>query len=689
MIRLVRYMRYYFFLSFLAVLILSAAPCFSACQEAEQLCLMPVPAKIEHQPGTFRLDSSFTIGVTGIGGERLYKGASRALKRLSGRTGFFFTQDYITREKTVPSPSMVIECKREGKVTLGEDESYSLTITPEKITLSAETDIGALRGLETFLQLLDSDRGGYFFHTVTIEDYPRYPWRGLLIDVCRHFMPVEVIKRNLDGMAAVKLNVLHWHLSEDQGFRVESKTFPKLHQLGSDGLYYTQEQIKEIIAYAADRGIRVMPEFDMPGHTSSWFVGYPELASAPGPYTIERRWGVFDPTMNPTKEETYKFLDKFLKEMTQLFPDEYIHIGGDENNGRQWNANPDIQAFMKKNKIPDNHSLQSYFNKRILNILTKYKKKMIGWDEIFQPDLPTDIVIHSWRGRNSMEDAARKGYQTILSNGYYIDLIQPASQHYTNDPIPDGSPLTDSEKKFILGGEATMWAEYVNEETVDSRIWPRTAAIAERFWSSASVKDVDDMYRRLDIISIQLEELSLTHNKNYEMMLLRLANGYNVTPLKNFVDVIEPLKGYRRGRYRNYTSYSPLTRVVDAARPDAKLPREFSALVDQFLENPIKNIAEYQLIREQLFHWKENHTRLEPIIAQSPVLWEIKTLSEDLSTVSGIGIESIDLIAKGQKADKGWADSRLSILRGARNQRGQTELMIIPAIEKLVQYTIK
>jgi hexosaminidase len=656
-------------------------------QEREQLALMPVPSTIEHTPGKFRVDSTFTIGIIGNGSNRLYKGATRTLKRLSERTGIFFSQDYITPNKHDSVSSMIIECKRAGSVVLKENESYSLMITPEKITLSAETDIGVLRGLETVFQLLNSDQTGYFLHTVSIEDSPRYPWRGLMIDASRHFIPVEVIKRNIDGMAAVKLNVLHWHLSEDQGFRVECKTFPKLHQLGSDGFYYTQEQIKEIVSYAAERGIRVMPEFDMPGHSTSWFIGYPELASAPGPYSIGRNWGVMDPTMDPTNEATYKFLDKFFKEMSQLFPDEYIHIGGDENNGKQWNANPAIQAFMKKTKIKDNHTLQSYFNKRILKILTKYKKKMIGWDEIFQPDLPTDVVIHSWRGRQAMEQSAKKGYQTILSNGYYIDLIQPTAQHYLNDPIPENSTLADTEKVFILGGEATMWSEYVWEESIDSRIWPRTAAIAERFWSPGTVKDVDDMYRRLDVISLQLEELGLMHNKNYDMMLRRLANGYDITPLKNLVDVIEPLKGYQRGRYRQYTSSTPLTRVVDTARPDAKLPREFSKLVDQYLSDPAKNSALVQLIREQLILWEENHSRLEHIINNSPILWEIKTLSEDLSRVSHIGIEALDMIVKGTTTEKQWIDTQLSILREARRQRGQTELMIIPAVEKMVRRT--
>ena len=349
-------------------------------------------------------------------------------------------------------------------------------------------------------------RDGFFVPGVEIQDKPRFKWRGLLIDVGRHFEPVEVIKRQLDGMAAVKLNVLHFHLSEDQGFRVESLKYPKLHELGSDGDYYTQAQLRDIVEYARQRGIRVVPEFDMPGHVTSWVVGYPELASAPGPYTIARGFGVFDPAFDPTRESTYKFIDGFIGEMVKIFPDPYWHIGGDENNGKQWAANPKIQAFMKEKQIKDAHGLQTYFNQRLLAILKKHGKRMMGWDEIFQPGLPKEAVIHSWRGQKALFDAAKAGYDGVLSAGYYIDLLETAARHYAVDPLPANSGLTDAEAAHVLGGEATMWGEWVGPETIDSRMWPRAAAIAERFWSPREVNDVDDMYRRLEKISVELEE---------------------------------------------------------------------------------------------------------------------------------------------------------------------------------------
>ena len=654
----------------------------STTMTPQTLNLLPVPEKITLGEGNFVLTHSFDISIKGNPDKRIYPYATRVLRRLSGRTGLFFPQDFLTEKSIEDTADCIISVEQPGKVLLNEDESYSLQVFSNKILLKSKTDLGAMRGMETLLQLLQNDDSAYFLPVVSIDDKPRFPWRGLMIDACRHFMPVEVIKRNLDAMAAVKLNVFHWHLSEDQGFRVECKTFPKLHQLGSDGMFYTHAQIKEILAYAEDRGIRVIPEFDIPGHSTSWFVGYPELASAPGPYTIERRWGVFDPTFNPTIEETYKFFDAFFKEMCELFPDEYMHIGGDENNGKQWNQNEKIQAFMKENGIKSNHDLQTLFNKRISAILTKYGKKMIGWDEILQPELPKNIVIQSWRGTEALAKAAQQGYMGILSNGYYIDLIQPTDYHYLNDPVPADSKLSDDEKKFVLGGEATMWAEFVVPENVDSRIWPRTAAIAERFWSPQNVRDVDDMYRRLDRVNFQLEELGITNTKNQEMMLRRLTNNGDCTALNILVDVIEPVKIYTRHNYGvKYYSYSPYTRVVDAAVPDAPEARKFRKLVDEFLngKKELKN-----KITAQLTLWRNNHEKLAKTINLSPIIKEIEPLSLNLKLLSEAGLETLSLLDKKQKPKEDWIKATDKLLLEAKKSYGQTELMIVSGVEKLV-----
>lgn len=648
------------------------------------LDLMPFPDKVKVKRGRFYLTDSFSITIKGLGQKRVLKATGRMLSRLSGKTGIFFKSHPMLPPGNKKSSGLNISYKRVGKLKVREDESYHLLVKKDTIKLSAKTDIGILRGLETLIQLLNVNKTGYHFPCVDIKDKPRFPWRGLLIDSCRHFMPVEVIKRNLDGMSAVKMNVLHWHLTEDQGFRVECKTYPKLHLQGSDGLYYTQEQIRKVIKFAADRGIRIMPEFDIPGHSTSWLVGYPELASAPGPYQIERKFGIFDPCFNPILEETYLFFDKFFSEMAALFPDEYIHIGGDEVNGKHWDINPEIQEFMKRNHMPDNHSLQAYFNRRILKILTKYGKKMAGWEEIAQAGFPKDIIAQSWRGEKSLVESAQKGYQVILSKGYYIDLVKPTDFHYLNDPLPENLALKKREKKLILGGEATMWAELVSPETVDSRIWPRTAAIAERFWSPSAVKDIDDMYRRLGIISLHLEDYGVMHRRNQLTLLRRLTRGKSIKHLKILLDVIEPLKEYQRHEsVVGYTVFSPLTRAVDAAIPDAKVAREFRKKVDQFLDYQNKEIAED--LKKWFILWKNNHIQLKPIMDQSPILREIESLSVDLALVAEIGLETLELISNLGRAPENWIEEKMGILEKAKKPRGDAELMIISPIEKLLE----
>jgi hexosaminidase len=649
--------------------------------ETRTLDLMPVPAHLELGTSALVVDDTFAVVIEGDGANpRLERGVRRMLRRLSDRTTLFFGNTTFLDLANHEDPVMVVRADRKGKIELGEDESYSLTVAEGGIRLEAATDIGALRGLETLLQLVVLDENGASLLEVTISDEPRFPWRGLMIDSSRHFMPMEVVKRNLDGMAAVKLNVLHWHLVDDQGFRVESLALPKLHELGSDGLYYTRSQIREILDYAADRGIRVVPEFDLPGHGSAWLTALPELASAPGPYEIERSWGIFDPTVNPTIEATYTFLDTFITEMAELFDDEFIHIGGDENNGKHWLANPEIVAFMEANGYKEPLELQRYFNERVLKIMTENGKRMIGWDEIFQDGLPKDIVIHSWRGRESLYEAARLGYSGILSNGYYIDLIHPTDHHYLNDPLPEDAPVTAEEAARILGGEATMWAEFVSPETVDSRIWPRTAAIAERFWSPGSVRDLEDMYRRMDRISLMLEELGLQHERNRGTMLRRLCGCRDTAALEVLLGAIEPVKVYNRGRLRKHTQFSPLTRMVDVAWPDAGPAREFRWAVEALIEGD----GDAGAVRTALETWSDNHTAVLPVLEASPGLGEMVPMSNALTETAGIGLEALGVLQTKKAVTAGWLDDRLTRLEASRQTHGQTELVIVDPVVALV-----
>ncbi len=660
-----------------------------AQQTPERLLLMPYPANVELQDGKFRLTKDFSIGLAGgVDHQRLQNGAERFLRRLDGRTGLFFLQEHVDDSSESATDELLITAQKPGEVRLHENESYSLTVTGNGIALESPTDLGALHGLETLLQLVQADAQGYYIPAIAIKDSPRFPWRGLMIDVARHFQPMDVIKRNLDGMAAVKLNVLHLHLTDDQGFRVESKVYPQFHEKASEGQYFTQTQIKEIIAYAGERGIRVVPEFDVPGHATSWVVAFPELASGPGPYRLENNSGIFDPTLDPTNEKTYEVLQGLFAEMAQLFPDTYFHIGGDENEGKEWDANPNIQAFKKKNKLADNHALQTYFNNRIISFMEKQGKKVIGWDEILQPSLAKSSVIHSWRGPEGLAAAARAGHATILSNGYYIDLLHPASDHYLNDPLPADNTLSEEERKRVLGGEAVMWSELVTPLTIDSRIWPRTAAIAERLWSPQQVQDVEDMYRRLDHISIRLEELGLQHKRNQQVILRNLSNGQSIEPLQTLVDVVEPMKVYTRNPEGTmYKTYSPFTLFADAATADAPAARRFRTLVDRYVQTKDDHLK--QEIVQWLEKWQNNHAALTPLIAQSPVLKSIETLSGNLSAIAALGLAAIHKNKEGtQKQQDVHAKKAAEILQKARAQGGRTELQVVDAIEKLIKAEI-
>jgi hexosaminidase len=539
--------------------------------------LLPQPKEVEFANGNFSLKTESIIQVKN-NAPLLNRYLNRFVNRLQNRTGVFLKNPFI--QDTSSTSCILINVKTHiDSLYLGMDESYSIEIKKNKITLNANTNIGAYRGLETLLQLVQVNDKNIFFRNVFISDSPRFPWRGLMIDVCRHWIPEHVIKRNIDAMAMVKMNVLHLHLTEDQAFRIESKTYPKLHQLGNDGNYFTQEQIKSIVQYAKERGIRVIPEFDIPGHATSWIVGYPDLASEKhAAYELETNYGVFNPTLNPRKEETYEFLKAFFTEMATLFPDTYVHIGGDENNGKQWNENSKIQNFMKDQDFTNNHQLQAYFNRRVLTILHGLNKKMVGWDEIYEVDIPKEIAIQSWRGKESLYKIAKDGYPVLLSNGYYLDMAYHADKYYENEPLSTNNNLTDTEKKNILGGEAAMWSELVNDKTIDSRIWPVTAAISERLWSTEENCNTEKLYKKLPAISNQIEELGVQH-LSYRATLLKSISGLNnVTEITDFINLLEPIKGYKRHAFIKYKTHSPLTRLADACYTESYSSRNFELL---------------------------------------------------------------------------------------------------------------
>jgi len=658
----------------------------AAGQSPQQINLMPVPASFRVGTGQLLIDQTFSIALTGEKGTLLERVIQNFVGDLSRKTGMRLDSKAV--DLTRATLGIRTEHASKEIQELGEDESYNLEVRPAGAQLSAPTTLGILHGLQTFLQLVETAGDGFAVPVITIQDKPRFAWRGLMIDVSRHFIPLGVLKRNLDGMAAAKLNVFHWHLSDNQGFRVESKKFPKLHELGSDGLYYTQDEVRELIAYARERGIRVVPEFDMPGHSTAWFVGYPELASAPGPYEIERKWGVFDPAMDPTQDKTYKFLNEFIGEMAELFPDQYFHIGGDEVNGKQWDTNPKIQEFMRKHEIKNNHELQAYFNKRVQEIVSKHKKTMIGWDEILSPDLPKSTVIQSWRGQESLAGAARQGYRGLLSHGYYLDLIWPAWHHYAIDPMSDAATsLSPEEEQRILGGEACMWAEFVSSENIDSRIWPRTAAIAERLWSPQQVQDVNSMYQRLEVVSRHLDWFGLTHNSSYGPMLRRIAGTNDISALRTLADVVEPVKDYAREETATVvpTSATPLNRLVDAARPESDTTRRFADLVNAIVSGQANNTETKAQIRMLLTRWRDNQTSLHPLLDRSFLLKEAAPIAQDLSALGAAGLRALDYLDRSERPPDPWKAEQLALVEEAKKPKAQLLLMVILPVQKLIE----
>ena len=650
-------------------------------QIPSELNVMPLPAHVQVTGGVLKIEEGFTLSFSGYREARLDRAAQRFETQMARQTGIPF-RAIVAKDPS--KATLLITTDHESKAVqeLGEDESYSLEVAPAGAKLHAANPLGTLRGLQTFLQLVSVTANGFAAPAVSIQDEPRFPWRGLMIDSSRHFIPLEVIKRNIDGLEAVKMNVFHWHLSDNQGFRVESHKLPKLQENGSDGLYYTQEEIRDVIAYARDRGVRVMPEFDMPGHSTAWFVGYPELASGKGPYQIARKWGVFDPAMDPTNEKTYKFLNELIGEMAKLFPDQFFHIGGDEVNGKEWDANPNIQAFMQAHGIKNNEGLQAYFSQHVQDLVVKHGKTPVGWDEILVPGVAKTIVIQSWRGADSLAAAARMGYRGILSNGYYIDLGWSAARHYAVDPLGGAAAsLTAEEKERILGGESTMWSEYVGPENIDSRIWPRNAAIAERFWSPQGTVDVASMYQRMEAESTRLEWLGLTHRSHQRKMIQRMAGAAapaELASLGTLTEALEPVKDYTReeNAATEPTSQTPLNRVVDAVQPESEVSRRFSVGVDQFLASSCKDALKAAELRAQLTLWAGNDARLQSLAERSFLVQEARPASSALSQAAELALNALDRLTQGLPLTEDLKKQQIEALRALELQAHKSQLTL-------------
>ena len=409
----------------------------------------------------------------------------------------------------------------------------------------------------------------------------------------------------------------------------------------------------------------------MPGHTTAWMVGYPELASAPGPYEVQKQWGVFDPTMDPTREETYQFLDGFIGEMAALFPDEYFHIGGDENNGKQWQANPRIQEFMRAHGYHTTAELQTYFNQRVLQIVQRHGKKMVGWDEILTPDLPKDAVVQSWRGYQSLDMAARAGYGTIWSTDYYLDHMGPASYYYLSDPVPADSKLTAEQASHIVGGEVCAWGEFLSPENIDSRIWPRTAAAAERFWSPREVTDVADMYRRLNAVGVWLEQDGTLHLSSMDKMLRQVSGTADLGPLGLLGKITSPEGvGVREQFYRQSapgtqlipTQQTPLVNLTDAVAPDPPYRRQFAAMVDQLLDDAPRFANNFEELTRMFQRWRDMEPGFATMAANRPVMQNANGRVSQLQRLGSAGLEVLQYLRSGTTPPADWNQAQLALI---------------------------
>lgn len=683
-----------------------------------QPALMPMPAKIQMLKGKTQL-------TTELGVHMSQQQQALLMPLLLNST---FAQQFTgldLREAKNAQLQISINQSATTLPFLGMDESYEIVIADDTIKLSSSNQYGMLRGLASLSQLLFSAEQPRELANLTITDEPTYPWRGLLFDGVRHFLPITDVKRTLRGLASAKFNVFHWHLTDDQGWRIELQSYPKLHQQASDGLYYTQAEIKEVVSYAAKLGIRVVPEFDVPGHASAIVLAYPELGSGTTRTELERRWGVFEPLLDPSNPKVYQFIDEVVAELSGLFPDPYLHIGGDEVDDSDWQKNTKIQAYMADKKLADSHALHAYFNQRVAKILAKYNKQMIGWDEVLHPSLPKNTLVQSWRGHHSLSDITSAGHDGLLSSGFYIDQPQWTSYHYRNHPIQPtlaavraknilgtveftltrlkgsavvgkatiftnqqdklygkvsikgkGSFITANVDKLaehyqlqidtwmgptklavsvdkasneaalvgntpykftaavitspsvkqlnqaltqqqqrkktgnVLGGEATAWAELITSDNLDSRIWPRLYAIGERFWSSASVTDERDMYKRLAVMdNFADQQLGLLHQQQFIKRLKQqpAVTNADVNALLIFSQLIEPVHYYTlhhlaflRG---DYHQQAPLNKLVDVLPVESLALKQFDYAVADYQQQC--DSQQLATLQKQLLRWQQ------------------------------------------------------------------------------------
>lgn len=560
-----------------------------------QQAIIPQPANVEAAEGSVTIESEIGL-VLDQENELIYAMLANFTSELEP-LGINFSSD--SGAESTAAALLRITLKEEDSVKLGK-EGYELHLANGVINLQAIEPAGVFNGLQTFRQLLPQKRvaneeGNYepvVIEGMRILDYPRFGWRGLMLDVSRHFFTVEEVKEYIDQMSKYKFNVFHWHLTDDEGWRIEIKAFPRLTEVGAwrverhgrfgsqrsypkknekatYGGFYTQEQVKEVIAYAAERNVTIIPEIDVPGHSMALLAAYPELSTRKelkfvNPGSKFANWFdddtfemTIENTLDPSNRAVYAFLDMIFGEIADLFPADYIHMGGDECYHGFWERNEKVQAFMTENGIKDSHELQSYFVKRVEKIISSKGKKMIGWDEILEGGLADGAAVMSWRGMQGGIEAARSQHEVVMTpkEFVYLDYTQgdysvenkiyddlSLEKAYSFDPMPNPNLFVDIDPELILGGQGNLWTEVIPTlQYAYYMTYPRALALSEALWSPLSVKDYKNFLGRTEAHFSRFDQAGRSIAKTiYEPEVkVKMESGKLMCTLKTSFDDIE------------------------------------------------------------------------------------------------------------------------------------------------------
>jgi hexosaminidase len=592
--------------------------CISAFSQSP-LALIPQPQSIKINKGFFVINKKTVIQAD----PNMFE-AQFLQQAIIEQTGM--------KLKIVPAASKVSKiCLSHSVDEIQSDnsESYKLNISKTTIVIAAEQNEGLFNGIQTLLQIIPFEKKQKIsLPRLKIYDQPKYAWRGMHLDVSRHFFPVDFVKKYIDYLVMYKFNTFHWHLTDDQGWRIEIKKYPKLTDVGAwrngsmighyndktyddihYGGFYTQEEIKDIVSYATQRHITIVPEIEMPGHSRAALAAYPEYSCAGGPFEVAKRWGGFEDVFCP-KEETFTFLEDILTEVMELFPSQYIHVGGDECPKTRWKNCPNCQSIIKENGLKDEHELQSYFVQRIEKFINSKGKKLIGWDEILEGGLAPNATVMSWRGTEGGITAAKQHHFVIMSPGSYCYF-----DHYQGDPKseplaiggyttvekvysynPTPSELNAEEATYILGAQANVWTEYINTpQNVEYMIFPRMLALSEVLWGTSNPTNFPDFQTRM----IQQFPTFDKKNINYSKAIFEVTS--NVNPSLNGENVLFTLKSAYGSKGIHFTIDGSIPNINSEIYDTPILINQSETVRAAYFENNKQQSA----VIEQSFFWNK------------------------------------------------------------------------------------